>query len=306
MLFTTALSFGALLTSASANPVQARDGHLAPRAYKDVSQVLDRIIITVTTIANHVSSWPGNPKRTNTFDQIVGFVPTLQQDCVNLLSDLSVGTDWIQQNKKTTLGVVDAASLIPRLAALNNAVSTYTNALLDKRAWADTSSSTPALYEQLLLQKQWATALSTAITQSLSISTSWLGGPITDFFFGSHLDEAIKAYADGAKYRPGPAPGQTQPSQQNGPQWGTLQSGAPPYNPQQAPYPQQGQNAPNQYQSQNAPPYQGPGGWNGNVPTNSPTVQEAPDPVFESNPPTSNRAVEVAVAEENVYAPLAR
>jgi hypothetical protein len=223
MILTSALSFGALLTVASTAPVQARDSRLAPRAYKDVVQVLDRITLTVTKIANDVTAWPGNPRRSNTLAQINGYVPIIMQDSANLISDLSVGTDWIQRNKQTTLGVVDTVSLVPRLASLNNAVSSYTTSLLEKRAWADSSSATPDLYDQLLLQKQGATALSTAITQSLGVTTSWIGGPFSDFFFGSKLDEAIRGYGDGAKYRPGTAPGQAQPPQQGGPQWGAPQ-----------------------------------------------------------------------------------
>ncbi|RDI79101.1 hypothetical protein Vi05172_g10870 [Venturia inaequalis] len=199
MHLTTALSFASLLTAASTLPLQPRDG----QAYKDVVIVLERITATVTTIGNHVAAWPGNPKRPNTFAQILNHIPILKQDCANLLSDLQVGTDWVQQtSKKDTLGVVDSVSIVPKLASLNSAVSAYKDAIVDKRAWADTSSSTPDLYEQLRLQKQWASRLSTAITQSLGVTTSWLGGPVGDFFFGAKLDEAIQAYAEGGKYRP--------------------------------------------------------------------------------------------------------
>lgn len=300
MILTSVLSFGALLTVASTAPVQARDSHLAPRAYKDVAQVLDRITLTVTKIATDVTAWPGNPRRSETLAQINGYVPIIMQDSANLISDLSVGTDWIQRNKQTTLGVVDAVSLIPRLASLNNAVSTYTTSLMEKRAWADSSSATPDIYDQLLLQKQWATALSTAITQSLGVTTSWLGGPISDFFFGSKLDEAIKGYGDGAKYRPGTAPGQAPPPQQGGPQWSAPrgQSASDVSQPGSQIWgsgAQQGQVP--QYQQQ------GQEGWSHNSPPTGPGVQEAPQPTFEANPSVQDDKMAQPPADTNVVAP---
>lgn len=332
MLLTSALSLGSLLTVASTAPIQARDGHLAPRAYKDVAQVLDRIVVTVTTIGSHVSAWPGNPRRANTLDQILGYIPIIKQDCANLVSDLQIGTDWIQKNKQTTLGVVDALYIVPKLATLNSAVNAYKDALIEKRVWADTSSITPDLYDQLLVQKQWATQLSNSITQSLSITTSWLGGPVGDFFFGSKLDEAIKAYSDGAKYRPGTAPGgqppqqgpapsftqigpQNWPSAQQGQNGPNQQQGQPQWQPQgqppnqsqgqptnqsqgQPPYPQQGQ----------APyPYQGQGGWNPDPPMTAPGVQEQPQeaaqPAFEPNPPLQDDTAFPPFVDGTVLAP---
>jgi len=266
MLFTSALSFGVLFSFAAASPIQPRDG-LKPKAYKDVTQVLDRISESVTRIGRDVERWPGNPRNGNTIPQIIQYVPVILADSSSLLSDLSVGTDWIQRNKKTTLGVLDAVSLVPRLAALNNALAAYTDALVAKKAWADSSSSTPQIYDQLILQKQWAGALSKAITESLGVTTSWLGGPISDFFFGEKLDAAIKGFSDGARYRPGTAP---PPPQNSSPPWSQPAQPSSYYPPESqplplgpqtwpnSPIPQQGQASPSETSqnpnAQQAPP----------------------------------------------------
>lgn len=246
MLLTTALSFATLVAVASTLPLEPRD----VQEYKDITQVLDRIAATVHTLGNSVSAWPGNPKRTNTFNQITNYVPTIKQGCANLLSDLQVGTDWVQRTTKgNSLGVTDAVSLAPRLAALNSAVSAYKDALLEKRSWADTSSVTPQLYDQLRLQKQGATSLANAITHSLGVTTSWLGGPVSDFFFGSKLDEAIQAYSEGGKYRsPGFSSG--------GPV--SYNPSAPPFGAQPAPYPSQGPPYPGAF---GQPPYPQSSSW---------------------------------------------
>ncbi|TID15266.1 hypothetical protein E2P81_ATG08331 [Venturia nashicola] len=266
MLLTTALSFTSLLATASATPLQPRNAQV----YKDIAQVLDRLVVTVTTIGSHVAAWPGNPKRPDTVNQILNYIPTIQQDCANLISDLQVGTDWVQRTtKKDSIGAVDAAYLVPKLASLNNAVSAYKEALLLKRAWADTSSITPELYRQLVLQKQGATQLSTTITQSLGITTSWLGGPVSDFFFGAKLDGAIKAYADAARYQPNGQLSQGGPPFQNGQQSAPYPPTVPSLGPQNWPGgQQQGQPGGQQqgqspYPAQGQPPYQseGQGGW---------------------------------------------
>ncbi|QDS74869.1 hypothetical protein FKW77_003433 [Venturia effusa] len=305
MLLNTALFFGSFLTVVSTTPIQARD-RSENQALKDVSQVLDRLVATVTTVGNHISAWPGNPNRVDSLKKIVGYVPLIKQDCSIILSDLQIGTDWIQRNRQTTIGPVDAMSLVPKLTALNIAVNSYKDGLIAKRAWADTSSMTPDLYDQLVIQKNWAFQLASSITQSLGITTSWLGGPVSDFFFGSKLDEAINAYSDGGKIRPNTVP--AQPIQQGGSAW-KPQQGAPPvppvpYNPvtptpgsqlgappvssvpynsivptvgsQSSPNGRKGQNGPFQQQGQPQYPNQGQWGYNMNTPSTPPIVQEQP------------------------------
>jgi hypothetical protein len=252
------LTLGGLIavTSAALLPIEAQQTHLTRRAYKDVTQVLERITLTITKCADDVRQWPGNPRLATTVPQISQWAQIIIQDSNSLLSDLLVGTDYIKRNQQTSIKSWDSVTLLPKLATLDSAVGTYTAALIEKRGWADSSSTTSAIYDRLVLHKQRAHELSEAITQSLSITTSWASAPINSLFFGNKLDDAIKAYARGPASQPlwgSTPPEAVSPAGPSGLDFGPPLQGQPTY-------PQQG-SAPAWSPPQQSDQPQQPGGW---------------------------------------------
>jgi hypothetical protein len=102
MRSTSFLTFDGLLVIASAAPLplEAQQTHLARRAYKDVTQVLERMTLTITKCADDVRQWPGNPRLATTLPQISQWAQTIIQDSNSLLSDLLIGTDYIKRNQQ--------------------------------------------------------------------------------------------------------------------------------------------------------------------------------------------------------------